>query len=666
MSAKILKRINAQKDEEFVSAGEDIDDNASADGSDDDVNHSQLLTDIARLDPKTQKALKWKATRFEPKSDVNEYNLSKSDNQLSIDDLLKNVRETTVSVKKLKHWSKKRLLDEPLEKIVSDKIKRAVNYEVTAKELRKWDQVVAANRTAPQLQFPLKQEALSLEPSRAVVKHFRPKTKLELQVAELLNKSENNLTDDKPLTVAEEKIMKAMSLEEAKARHKELQKMRALLSYEEVRLKRQSKIKSKRYHRILKRERLKKSVEEFEATKKSDPMAAVEKLQELDKLRALERASLKHKNTGKWAKHLKLRSQYDDSAREALTEQLQISNKLTQRRVRFEGDDDQEVDASDGDDSDSGDDNEVATHKDNEFRELPEDYNPWMRSGRESRPNAEIIPEVEEEADEPINVETAGPAPTAAEEVEALSSRPTTRKRALDVMTDEDVKEVAAPQREAEIDPNDFIVVKAHRMKTSLPDMVTDMDSDGESVDESDGVSDDEQKRLVSEAFADDDVISDFKKAKKERIENESERDVNLHLPGWGQWGGNGLRVSKRRVKRFTVKAKRRPRKDNTIGNVIISETRDAVIGKYRVNQLPFPFKNVEEFENSIRQPLGRTWNPETAFKELTAPSVVTKMGAIIDPMDSEALVKSNPKRRVFRKRDKKKNRNNLEKKSQK
>ena len=78
MSAKILKRINAQKDEEFVSAGEDIDDNASADGSDDDINHSQLLTDIARLDPKTQKALKWKATRFEPKSDVNEYNLSKS------------------------------------------------------------------------------------------------------------------------------------------------------------------------------------------------------------------------------------------------------------------------------------------------------------------------------------------------------------------------------------------------------------------------------------------------------------------------------------------------------------------------------------------------------------------------------------------------------------
>ncbi|CAG2101353.1 unnamed protein product, partial [Medioppia subpectinata] len=437
-----------------------------------------------------------------------------------------------------------------------------------------------------------KQQLLTLEPSREVTKQYRPKTKLELEVAELLGKSENNLTDDKPLTVAEEKIMKAMSLEEAKLRHKELQKMRALLSYEEVKLKRQAKIKSKRYHRILKREKLKKSVEEFEDIKKTDPKAAIDKLQELDKLRALERASLKHKNTGKWAKHLKLRAQYDDSARIALTEQLQISNKLTQKRVHFE--DDEEVDKSSDNESDSDDNNDEDVPKDNEFEPLPEDYNPWMKSGRQSKPNTQPIEEEKEEAeDEPINFETSG-SPT------HESIQPINTKR-NETINDKKSKTVEPIPKEAEIDPNDFIVVKANKIKSSFPDLVTEMDSDAESVDESDGISDDEQRQLVSEAFADDDVMSDFKSAKKERIENESAKDINLHLPGWGSWAGNGVKQSKRKRKKFTIKAKTKERKDGNIGNVIISEKNDDIIAKHRVNQLPFPFKNVEEFENSIR-----------------------------------------------------------------
>lgn len=76
----------------------------------------------------------------------------------------------------------------------------------------------------------------------------------------------------------------------------------------------------------------------------------------------------------------------------------------------------------------------------------------------------------------------------------------------------------------------------------------------------------------------------------------------------------------------------------------------------FKVNQLPFPFKNVSQFENSIRQPIGRTWNPETAFRSLTEPKVVTKMGAIIEPIDSEALIKSKVKRPQIKREYKKKN----------
>ncbi|XP_054164102.1 U3 small nucleolar RNA-associated protein 14 homolog B-like [Oppia nitens] len=677
-TSKVLQKIKPRDvdnsgDEDFVTADKELMDSVEDNdnrvigggGSDDDVNYDKLLADVSLLDSAKKKQLKWKATRFEAKDVVNEFNLSQSDKtKLSINDLLSEVRDTgTGNLKKLKHWHKRRLLDEPLERSEAKKIKRAVNYDQTGRALTKWDPVVDSNRAASQLKFPLNQKTLSLEPAKEVVKKFTPKTPMELQIAEMLSKSENTLTDDKALTVAEEKIMKAMSLDEARIRHREIQKMRALMSYQEVKLKRQAKIKSKRYHRILKRERLKKSLEEFEKEKKENPDAAIDKLQELEKLRALERASLKHKNTGKWAKHLKLRSKYDDNARAALSEQLQISNKLLQKKVHFE-DDDNDDDNNNNSDDDSGDDEEDNANKDDEFTPLPNDYNPWMRSGSTGsgivQPKPQHIKQISndtnaEDIDRPINYETSGPisdeqisADLDVEFIEDNNNNTNNSVVEIDnnsvVVGNEKTSTEKVASKEAAIDPNDFITVKANKVKSSFPNLVTDLDSDGEDNDddESDGVSDDEQRQLVSEAFADDDVLNDFKKSKREKIENESEKNVSLFLPGWGQWGGVGLKISKKKKKRFTLKpAKKGKRKDHSIGNVIISEKKDETVGKYRVKQLPFPYKNVEEFEKSIRHPIGRTWNPEVAYRELTEPKLVTKIGAIIDPIDKEALINS-------------------------
>ena len=118
-------------------------------------------------------------------------------NQLSINDLLKNVKDSSAGVKKLRHWNKKRLLDTPLEKPEALKVKRTVNYEVTAKEMSKWDAVVEANRNASHLEFPLNQQTLTLEPATQVVKRIEPKTKLEREVSELLSKSSNTMTDNR-------------------------------------------------------------------------------------------------------------------------------------------------------------------------------------------------------------------------------------------------------------------------------------------------------------------------------------------------------------------------------------------------------------------------------------------------------------------------------------
>lgn len=65
------------------------------------------------------------------------------------------------------------------------------------------------------------------------------------------------------------------------------------------------------FSRILKKEKLKAQLKEFEELQKKDPEEALKKLEALDKARALERHTLRHKNTGKWAKSKLIRAKYD-------------------------------------------------------------------------------------------------------------------------------------------------------------------------------------------------------------------------------------------------------------------------------------------------------------------------------------------------------------------
>jgi U3 small nucleolar RNA-associated protein 14 len=74
---------------------------------------------------------------------------------------------------------------------------------------------------------------------------------------------------------------------------------------------RQNKIKSKKFHRIQRKEKIKQCLKEFEELQKTNPEAALEKLDQLDKARAEERMTLRHKSTGQWAKNKQVRAKYD-------------------------------------------------------------------------------------------------------------------------------------------------------------------------------------------------------------------------------------------------------------------------------------------------------------------------------------------------------------------
>ena len=70
-----------------------------------------------------------------------------------------------------------------------------------------------------------------------------------------------------------------LAVEEALEQHNEMARLRALQSYEIAKARRRNKIKSKKYHRLLRREKIKKQMEEFEQLKQTNPELALEKLE---------------------------------------------------------------------------------------------------------------------------------------------------------------------------------------------------------------------------------------------------------------------------------------------------------------------------------------------------------------------------------------------------
>ncbi|XP_029852957.1 U3 small nucleolar RNA-associated protein 14 homolog A [Aquila chrysaetos chrysaetos] len=146
-----------------------------------------------------------------------------------------------------------------------------------------------------------------------------------------------------------------------------------------------------------------------------------------------------------------------------------------------------------------------------------------------------------------------------------------------------------------------------------------------------------DQRGVITEAFAGDDVVADFRREKRKAEQAAKPQPVNLVLPGWGEWGGTGLKPSAKKIKRFLLKPPPAPpRKDQHLPHVIMSEKRNIHVAAHQVSELPFPFERHQQFEQSIRTPVGPTWNTQRAFQKLTAPRVITRAGHIIQPISAE------------------------------
>ncbi|KAJ0119469.1 hypothetical protein J7T55_013671 [Diaporthe amygdali] len=142
---------------------------------------------------------------------------------------------------------------------------------------------------------------------------------------------------------------------------------------------------------------------------------------------------------------------------------------------------------------------------------------------------------------------------------------------------------------------------------------------------------------LASRAFAGDEVVVEFEAEKEAVMSEDDEKMVDNTMPGWGSWAGEG--ISKRAMKRNKGKVmtkkegiKRKDRKDAKLERVIINEKRNRKNEKFLASQLPHPFESRQQYERSLRLPVGPEWMTKESFQTSTKPRVIVKQG-IIAPM---------------------------------
>lgn len=181
----------------------------------------------------------------------------------------------------------------------------------------------------------------------------KPTTALETSIDALLKSAKMREED---LHHTEESMLETnkLSVEEVAQRRGELRKMRELMFRAEVKARRVSKIKSKMYRKIKRKERERLGEKIDEEAQGSD---AEENRLKQEVARAKERATLRHKHTGKWARQMKGREIDVDSRRE-IEEMLARGEKL-RRKIHGVGSDDSEGDQGeyedDGDDGNADD-----------------------------------------------------------------------------------------------------------------------------------------------------------------------------------------------------------------------------------------------------------------------------------------------------------------------
>ncbi|KAK8946668.1 hypothetical protein KSP39_PZI006388 [Platanthera zijinensis] len=304
------------EDEDVPSNEEDHGEDDEEEKGDDVEKHARMLQSITGLPAKAFEDKPWKdAVLLDVHGDFGQ-------EKISINDLLDPLHGKAgySKLRKRLHQLEKApmAIQAPLPKVEKEKLERKVAYEQSKKHITKWEPLVKRNREAPTLFFGEKID-LGVNTVGAFAAGHEPRTEFEKKMAELIGVPEiGEAQKNDGFKILE---LNKVSIEDVRDRQNYLAKMRSLLFRHEMKAKHIKNIKSKTYHRILKKQRQKTASTEINV----DPEEAKELAIKQEFKRAEERMTLKHKNSSKWAKQILKRGlkAQDDGTRTAIADQLQ-------------------------------------------------------------------------------------------------------------------------------------------------------------------------------------------------------------------------------------------------------------------------------------------------------------------------------------------------------
>nr|CAD1833286.1 unnamed protein product [Ananas comosus var. bracteatus] len=655
---------------------EEITSNRSDDDGEEGEKHLRMLQEVTGMPAEAfdDKKKKKKVT-------LSDFQGDNGDQRISIHDLLDSIRGKTgyseLRKRVEQQESKPMAVQVPLPKVEREKLERKFAYEHAKKDITKWEPLVKRNREAPTLLFEQDVD-LGFSTVGAIASQFEPRTEFERKMAKLVRDPEMVEAYNKDGARLLE--LNEVSVEDVKERQNRLAKMRSLLFRHEMKAKHIKKIKSKTYHRILKKEKLKAASAELQV----DPEVAKEYAMKQEFKRAERGLNVQ-----------------DEGTRAAIAEQLHQHALLTRKMNSMKDDTSSSDESTDNEDLDEelspGKDDERVSKllnraKDKTVKVLEEEDEipksgvlalPFMERGLKKRQEAAYeearlalqeydaslrqfedgdveesqrslkikgkrafgpknqpqesnkrtkLDDVERSSDSEDEYEAAEQARVGSEvnnksdEVHLgtalLDDEPETAQGAVFKMKSKGVSGNNTESTAAKDPP---------KPNNDMKEMDENDDSDSEEemvegfLSTSDGKANYElpsQAVLIHQAFAGDDVEAEFEKDKMEALNEEvPEPEKPEHE--------NAERKREEALKK---------RKDAKLKHVIISENIDKKAEKLLATTLPFPYKSKEVYEQSIRMPIGPEFNPAISVQALNRPAIVKKAGVIIKPIQYEEV----------------------------
>ncbi|KAM0467828.1 hypothetical protein ACHAP7_011516 [Fusarium lateritium] len=526
-----------------------------------------------------------------------------------------------------------------------------------------------------------------------------PSNELESAIISIMEQS--GLTMDQPKKPKEKDYDEEgneLTRKEALARKR---MERELNSREAKRAKRIKKIKSKAYHRVHRKQRERDEMATKEAMDEAGEIDSEEEREAQDRRRALERVGQRHKDSkwAKIGNKTK-RAVWDDDFRSGLTEMARKDEELRRRKEgRAGGSDESSESDSDSDAGDASLRRQLAALEEEE--DTPQKGLMGMKfmqkaeaakkeandalikqirrdlDGEEFDASADELEEIgrrqygaadgkpfkpafetstraskkrkskgEEEADDDdviITTNGAGSNPAIPNITSRSEAAATTTAGAWSRGETRRKKKGQSSANLGDLDlTSNVIVASRPKSKSKSKAQTADEGSDAESETDQHLPMAIRDQEMVARAFAGEDVVGEFEAEKAAIAEDEDDKIVDNTLPGWGSWVGDGVsaKEQKRHQGRFLTKVdgiKKNNRKDAKLEKVMINEKRIKKNDRYLANQLPHPFESRQQYERSLRLPVGPEWQTKETFQDTTKPRVLMKQG-IITPMSKPTI----------------------------